>query len=93
MKYYVYILICRDGHYYTGQTNNIRKRINQHNGVGFWKGAKYTKARRPVFLQHLERFPDRKSAISREKEIKELGHEEKKEIIESATKAEILSAI
>lgn len=93
MKYYVYILICSDGHFYTGYTNNIRKRINQHNGIGFWPGAKYTKGRRPVFLQHLEKFPEKKMAMQREKEIKHLSHDKKQKLISQTTKEQILAAI
>lgn len=93
MKYYVYILVCKDNTFYTGYTTNIRRRINQHNGVSFWSGAKYTKSRRPVFLQHLERFPRRKDAIRRELEIKSMTHDEKHELIKLTTKEQVLSAI
>lgn len=93
MKYYVYILVCRDNTFYTGYTANIRQRINQHNGVSFWPGAKYTKSRRPVFLQHLERFPRRKDAIKRELEIKAMTHEEKSDLVQQTTKEQILNAI
>ena len=93
MKYYVYILSCSDETFYTGYTNNLRRRLNQHNGKGFFKGAKYTSKRRPVFLEHIENFSTRKDAMKREKEIKHFSHKEKQEIINSATKFEILSAI
>lgn len=47
--YFVYILECCDGTFYTGITTDIKRRLRQHNGelVG---GAKYTSARRPVRL-------------------------------------------
>ena len=47
--YFVYILKCADGTFYTGITTDLKKRLRQHNGelVG---GAKYTSARRPVQL-------------------------------------------
>ena len=44
---YTYILRCKDDSLYTGWTNNLEKRIQNHNAG---KGAKYTKARRPVEL-------------------------------------------
>ena len=44
---YVYIVRCRDQTLYTGWTNQLEKRIEAHNAG---KGAKYTKARRPVNL-------------------------------------------
>jgi len=93
MEYYVYILVCRDNTFYTGYTKNIRRRINQHNGVSFWPGARYTKSRRPVFLQHLERFTRRKDAIKREFEIKLMSHEEKSKLIKLTTKEQLLNAI
>jgi predicted GIY-YIG superfamily endonuclease len=68
-------------------------RINQHNGVGYWSGARYTKSRRPVFLQHLEKYPTRKVAVLREKEIKAMSREEKLALIKETTKENILAAI
>ena len=47
--YYVYILQCFDGSFYTGITTDIKRRIRQHNGE-ILGGAKYTAARRPVHL-------------------------------------------
>ena len=43
--YYVYILLCEDGSYYTGTTNNLKERFIKHSKG---KGAKYTKAHKPV---------------------------------------------
>lgn len=47
--YFVYILECADGTFYTGLTTDVERRLRQHNGelVG---GAKYTAARQPVRL-------------------------------------------
>jgi len=93
MNYYVYIVECKDETFYTGITWNIRRRIEQHNGVSWLPGAKYTKSRRPVFLVHLEKYPSRREAHKRELEIKEFSHAEKQELINHATKGDILSAI
>ena len=60
---YTYIVRCSDGTYYTGWTNNLAKRIKAHNDG---KGAKYTKARRPVELVYYESFPTKQEAMSRE---------------------------
>ena len=71
---YVYIVECSDGTFYTGWTNNLEKRIAMHsNGLG----AKYTKGRGPVKLMHYEEFEDKKDAMKREYEIKQLTRKAK----------------
>lgn len=46
-KWCVYLLECRDGSYYCGVTNNLSRRVQEHNDG---KGAKYTRGRGPVKL-------------------------------------------
>lgn len=92
MYCYVYIVQCSSGTLYTGITSNVRKRIEQHNGLR-WGGAFHTKMHRPVFLQHIERFNTRKEARGRELEIQSWSHDEKNELIKKATKEDILTAI
>lgn len=92
MYCYVYIVQCSSGSLYTGVTSNVRKRIEQHNGLR-WGGAFHTKMHRPVFLQHLERYPTRKEARVREKEIQSWNHDEKLDLLNQTTKNQILSAI
>lgn len=75
---YTYILECRDGSYYTGWTNNLEKRIADHNAG---RGAKYTKARGPVVLLYFEAFETKVEAMKREYEIKRMSREEKKRLI------------
>ena len=53
MKNVTYILKCSDNSLYTGWTNDIKHRLKMHNEG---KGAKYTKARRPVELVYFEEF-------------------------------------
>ncbi len=92
--HYVYIIEGSDGKFYTGMTKNIRRRLNEHNGKGRWRNPRaWTFKRMPMFLVHLEKFPDRKSAHARELELKELSHNEKKALILSTSKEQILSAI
>lgn len=74
---YIYIVECSDGTYYTGYTNNIKKRIIAHNEG---KGAKYTKGRGPVILKHTETFDTKSEAMSREYNIKKLSRKEKEEL-------------
>ena len=66
---YTYIVQCSDGSLYTGWTNNIEKRINDHNSG---RGAKYTKSRLPVVLAYYEVFKTKEEAMRREWEIKQL---------------------
>ncbi len=92
MNCYVYIVQCSSGTLYTGITSNVRRRIEQHNGLR-WGGAFHTRMHRPVFLQHIERFPSRKEARAREKEIQSLKHTEKMDLILRTRKSDILSAL
>ena len=77
---YTYILKCGDGSLYTGWTNNLEKRIIDHN-TG--KGAKYTRARLPVVLVYYEEFETKAEAMRREYAIKHMNREEKLELLAS----------
>lgn len=66
--YFVYILHCADGTLYVGITNDLAKRLHQHNHAK--QGARYTKSRRPVVLKYSERRRNKSSALKREYEIK-----------------------
>jgi len=77
--YFVYILECNDGTFYTGWTTDIEKRVITHNTLK--TGAKYTKARRPVKLIYSESFETKIDATSREYEIKNMSRQQKKELI------------
>jgi len=76
---YTYILKCKDGTFYTGWTNNLEKRLKDHNEG---KGAKYTKARRPVELIYYEAFETKEEAMSREYAIKRMKRSEKEALIQ-----------
>ncbi|MGN9059390.1 GIY-YIG nuclease family protein [Mediterraneibacter faecis] len=75
---YTYMLKCSDGTLYTGWTNDLEKRVEAHNSG---KGAKYTKARRPVELAYYEEFETKEQAMKREYAIKQLGRKEKQKLI------------
>ena len=77
MTYWVYILQCSDGTFYTGITNNLEKRLLVHNAG---KGAKYTRGRGPVTLMFKEEFSDKGSALKKEIEIKRLNKDQKKSL-------------
>lgn len=82
---YTYILECKDGSYYTGWTNNLEKRIKDHNDG---KGAKYTKPRRPVVLAYYETFETKEDAMRREYAIKRMTRAEKEKLITKKTESE-----
>ena len=77
---YTYMLLCSDGSYYTGWTNDLEKRVRTHQAA---KGGKYTRARLPVRLVYYETYEEKREAQSREVFIKKLSHEEKKKLAES----------
>ena len=66
--YFTYILQCADKSLYVGCTNNLKRRLTQHNNSKW--GAHYTKIRRPVILKYSETFPSLAKARRREAEIK-----------------------
>jgi putative endonuclease len=75
-KYNVYILECSDGTFYTGITNNLTKRLRQHNGE-IKGGAFYTQNKRPVKLLYTEEYETHLEAARREVEIKKLPRKRK----------------
>jgi putative endonuclease len=72
MAYFVYILQCVDGTFYTGTTNNIEKRLLAHNTATSKTAAKYTRSRRPVVLKYVEKKRTKGAALKREHAIKQL---------------------
>ena len=81
---YTYILECSDGTLYTGWTNNLERRLACHNEG---KGAKYTRARRPVELAYYEAFQTKEEAMRREWEIKRMTRKDKILLIKQQEKA------
>ncbi len=76
--YFVYIVECIDGSYYTGVTSKLEKRIEEHN-LGFYKG--YTSSRLPVKLVYSNRFTEINDAIKAEKQIKGWSRAKKEALI------------
>ena len=74
MGNYAYLLLCGDGTYYSGWTNDPAKREKAHNSG---RGSRYTRSRLPVRMVYVEELPDRNSAMRREAELKKLSHREK----------------
>jgi putative endonuclease len=73
---FVYIVECSDGTYYTGWALDVEKRVARHNSG---RGAKYTRARRPVVLRYVEELPVGQ-ARRRESQIKKLTREQKEQL-------------
>ena len=75
MQFFTYILKCADATLYVGATNDLDKRLHEHNNLK--SGAHYTKIRRPVKLVYFEEFKPLAEARKREAEIKKLSRENK----------------
>ncbi len=67
--FYVYIIETDKGTYYTGQTNDLTRRLREHASQSS-QSASYFRMHRPLFLVHLEEFETRGGAMRREIELK-----------------------
>ena len=81
-SYYVYVLLCDDGSYYTGYTNDLPSRFQRHQKG---RGARYTKMRRPRRIVYVQRFATRRAAMRRERQIKALSHDGKRDLADRHT--------
>ena len=78
MNGYMYILLCANGKYYTGSTNNLERRLIQHqNG----EGANFTKKHLPVKLVYWEEYARKDEAFYREKQVQGWSREKKEALI------------
>ncbi|MDH5692400.1 MAG: GIY-YIG nuclease family protein [Gammaproteobacteria bacterium] len=77
--WYIYIVHCADQTYYTGLCRDVQRRVDEHN-MDDKKGARYTRARRPVKLVYMEKHSTRSAAAKREAEIKKLSHLQKRRL-------------
>lgn len=77
----LYIVECRDGSLYTGITNDIDRRLKEHNDGS---ASRYTRSRRPVTLRYQEPCVDRSQALIRELSVKLLNRREKQTLIGAA---------
>lgn len=86
-QWVVYILKCDDNSYYTGITNQLDRRITEHNDASpKSKAAKYTRARQPVQLIFSENCENRKEASKREFAIKKLRRQQKEKLVFNSNK-------
>ena len=84
MMHVTYILECADKTLYVGCTNDLEKRLKQHNTAK--AGAHYTKIRRPVVLRFSQRFRTLAKARAREAEIKRWTRKQKLDFISASHK-------
>jgi putative endonuclease len=77
-EFFVYIVQCKDGTFYTGYTQNLEERVSLHNSG---KGAKYLRGRLPVKLVYTKQYRYYKSALNEERRIKTLKREQKSELV------------
>ncbi len=80
MTYFFYILRCSDNTLYCGQTNNLQKRITEHNSNGT-KSAKYLRARKPVKLVYFEKYLTLQETMKREWQVKKWTKVKKEALI------------
>lgn len=79
ITYYIYILLCENGAYYTGYTTNLTRRYQEH-----LKGTakcKYTRSFKPVCMMQHWQFADKSTALKVEQLIKKMTKQQKQEII------------
>lgn len=77
-KWFLYILQCSDGSFYTGITNNLARRLKMHQAG---KASRYTRTRGPVEMLYSEKCGDRSSALIRECAVKEWPRTKKEDLI------------
>jgi putative endonuclease len=65
--WFVYILLCSDGSYYTGSTNDVTKRFKEHLSG---RGARYTKSHKPEKIIYQESFATKSEALKHEADLK-----------------------
>ena len=81
MAYFVYILRCSDGTFYTGYTENLTRRVKQHQSGAIPRS--YTKPRRPVKLVWAGEFDTKEEARANENKIKRWKSERKETLIQA----------
>ncbi len=75
--WFVYVLECEDGSFYTGSTNNLEKRFLEHkNG----QGGKYTRSHKPIKIIYSEKLSTQSEALKKEAQIKSWPRAKKKRL-------------
>ena len=79
MSFWGYMMKCSDGSYYTGHTDNLDKRVGEHQS-GIISG--YTSSRLQVELVSSQDFATRKEALNSERQIKGWSRKKKEDLIQ-----------
>jgi putative endonuclease len=87
--YFVYMVRCKHGTYYSGYTVDLEARISLHNSG---KGAKYLRGRAPVELVYERQYRDLSDALKAERELKNLKRHEKEALAGEYAKKQIQKA-
>ncbi len=88
MSYYTYIVETVYGHYYTGITTDLERRLRQHNGE-LKGGAKALRGQRPVEMVWAEGPTSRSQAAVRESSIKGHTRQEKEDLVNAGCEVEL----
>ena len=89
-QWILYVLRCNDSSLYCGITNNLTRRIEQHNSG---KGARYTKGRGPVVLTRSWPAADMSAALKAERAFKALTKDAKEKKIRSRARKDAISLL
>lgn len=76
--WFVYVLLCEDGSFYTGATNNLEERLVEHK---LGKGGRYTRSHKIIKIIYSQEFSTKSKALKRESEIKSWSREKKIKIL------------
>ena len=79
--YYTYILLTENNTFYCGYTDDIEKRFQKHLSG---KGAKYTRANKPVKIVYQKEFENKSDAMKEERRIKSMTHKQKEMFIKNS---------
>lgn len=82
MSFYIYMVKCANGQFYTGWSTDPLRRLRQHNNG---KGSRFTRMNAPCQLVYAEEMPDKSTALKREIRVKQLTHLQKAKLIENET--------
>ena len=77
-SYYVYIVQCKNGTYYTGSTKDLENRLKLHNSG---RGAKYLRGKLPIKLVYCKEYKYYKNVLRAEREVKKLSRAKKDALI------------